>query len=313
MKEITEAMILAAGEGKRLLPLTKFVPKPLLPIVGKPILEHIIQSLKQQGITELCINAYHLKGKIIHFLKENDFGIEIRISAEEKILGTGGGIGRMRKYIKSDDFVVYNSDIVTDIAFEKAWKFHRESEALVTLVLTEWENSKDVLLLKNGKIIDIAGKLERDGQDFFGFTGISIVNRKIFDFLPENRFYNVADAYAEVIKAERRIFGFISQGNYWLDMGTKENYLKVHKDILVDKKDILCDLTKPEKPFFIGKDSVVSKNAKLSGFVSIGKNCIIGDDVKLENCVIFDDTVVDNGKAYENCIMSNDFNACISR
>jgi len=118
------------------------------------------------------------------------------------------------------------------------------------------------------------------------------------------------DAYIELIKKKKNIFGFICQGNYWLDIGTRENYLRVHKDILVHKKDILCDLTKPEKPFFIGKDTVVSKNAKLSGFVSIGKNCLIKDNVKLENCVVFNDTVVNNGKAYTNCIISNDFNVC---
>jgi len=308
---MTEAMLLAAGEGRRLFPITSFLPKPLFPILGKPLLEHIIQSLKQQGITKVCINVHYLKEDIINFLKENEFGIEIELSIEENILGTGGGIGRMRKYIKSDDFLVYNSDIVTDITFKEAWEFHKENKSIATLILVKRKYSKDVLVSANAKIIDIAGKLNRDGKDFFGFTGIAILNRKIFDFLPEREFYNVADAYAELIKADKRIFGFICQGNYWLDIGTKKNYLQVHRDILFNKRDILHHFFKPEKPFFIGKDSVVSKNAKLSGFVSIGKKCIIGLNVGLENCVVFDNTVIDDGKAYKDCIISNDFKVCL--
>lgn len=306
---LIEAMVLCAGEGSRLKPITDFIPKPLLPILSRPLLENTIISLKKEGIEKICVNVHHLKEKIIEFLNENDYGIEIAISDESKILGTGGGIGKIEEYIKEENFVVFNGDIVTDIALQDAFGFHIEKEAIATLLLQERKNSKDILSGGEGHIVDIAERrgAKKAGARFLGFTGIAILSRRIFDYLPPNDFYDIVDAYLEIIKEKGKIFGYESKGGYWLDMGTKEKYLQVHRDILLDKKEVLPDFAIPSTPFFIGKGTEVSETAELSGFVSIGKNCIIEDKVRLENCVVLDDTVIDSGKAYVNCIISNDF------
>lgn len=305
---LIEAMVLCAGEGRRLKPITDFIPKPLLPILSRPLLENTIISLKKKGIEKICVNVYHLKEKIIEFLNADDYGMEIAISDESEILGTGGGIGKMEEYIKEENFVVFNGDIVADIVLQDAFEFHIKKEAIATLLVQERKNSKDILLGGEGQIVDIAERIDnkKAGARFLGFTGIAILNRRIFDYLPPNDFYDIVDAYLELIKGEEKIFGYGYGDGYWLDMGTKEKYLQVHRDILVDKREVLPDFAIPSTPFFIGKGTEVSKTAKLSGFVSIGKNCVIGEDVNLEDCVVLDDAVIDSGKAYVNCIISND-------
>ncbi|TES91501.1 MAG: NDP-sugar synthase [Candidatus Cloacimonadota bacterium] len=304
-----EATILAAGKGTRLLPVTNFLPKPLLPIVTRPLLENIILSLEKQGIEKLCINVHHLKDKIVDFLQRRQYAMEIAVSIENRILGTGGGLGRMRRYIKGENFVVYNGDIVTDINIREAYRFHMGNKAVATLLIQRKKGSKDIQMEKDGRIINIAERLRpnRKGQEVFDFTGVAILNSKIFNFLPEDDFYNIVDAYVELIRMEKNIFGFVCGNNYWLDIGTKENYLLVHKDILLESKNILCNFSLSSSPFFVDKGSQVSKKAQLSGFVSIGRNSLIGDNVQLENCVIFDNTVIDDGKNYRNCIISKDF------
>jgi NDP-sugar pyrophosphorylase family protein len=311
-KGVIEAMVLCAGEGRRLKPVTDFVPKPLLPVVSRPLLENIIISLKKEGIEKICVNVHHLKEKIIKFLNENDYGVEINISVESKILGTGGGIGKMEEYIEGENFVVYNGDIITNIRLKKVFDFHLEKRAIATLLVQKRSNSRDILLGTDGKIIDIAERIGKEKAEarFLGFTGIAILSRRIFDYLPQNKFYDIVDAYLELIKEEGAIFGYKCTDGYWLDIGTKEKYLQVHRNILGDKKEVLPDFTIPSSPFFIGKGTEVSETAELSGFVSIGRNCFIGDSVRLENCVVLGDTVIDNGKEYENCIILNDCNAC---
>ncbi|MCK4585425.1 NDP-sugar synthase [candidate division WOR-3 bacterium] len=307
--KMIEAAILAAGEGRRILPITNFFPKPLLPIVTRPLLENIILSLKRQHIKKICINVHHLRGRIIDFLQRKQYDMEIEISIEDRILGTGGGISRMRRYIKGENFVIHNGDVVTDMKIHDAFKFHKKKNGLATLLIEKRKHSKDIQIDKAGRIIDIAERLKPKGkaQGTFGFTGITILNRKIFDFLPEDDFHDIIDTFASLITEGENIFGFVCRNNYWSDIGTKEKYLLVHKEILIDRKYMLYDFSLPATPFFIGKESLVSKKTELSGFVSIGENCYIGDTVRLENCVIFDNTILDDGKTYKNCIISKDF------
>ncbi len=302
-------MLLAAGEGTRLKPITQFYPKSLLPVLSVPLLENIIYSLKDQGIRKVHINVYYLKEKLIHFLRRNDFGVKINISEESRILGTGGGIGRMRDFIKADDFVVHNGDIVTDIRIRDALEFHLKNRAIATLIVELRKGTKDVQLTRYGKIVDIAGRLGKKGKGLklFGFTGIAIVNKRIFNFLPRNAFHDIIATYAELIAHGEPIYAFKSHNHYWLDIGTKERYLQVHKDILVNKKNVFSRMPSDDSTIFIGEGSRVSKKAGLSGFVSIGKHCIVSDHVKLENCIVFDNARLGDGEKYRNCIISENF------
>jgi mannose-1-phosphate guanylyltransferase len=301
-----EAALLAAGEGRRLKPITNHYPKPLLPIVTVPLLEHILFSLKAQGIRKVCINACHLKERTAAFLEQRDFGLEIVLSEEEQILGTGGGIGRMRSHIEAEDFVVHNGDIVTDIRFKEAAVFHRANRALATLVVEKRRGSRDVLLDRSGRIKDIAGRLGGKGTPF-GFTGIAILNSEIFGLLPECAFADMVDIYASLIERGKSIYGFETRGHYWLDIGTKQKYLLVHRNILIDRMKPLKRLPDVDSAVFIGEDSRVSAEVSLSGFVSIGNHCSVEAGIRLENCVLFDDTHLVDASTYTDSVLSPEF------
>jgi NDP-sugar pyrophosphorylase family protein len=304
-----EAAILAAGFGTRLLPITDYIPKPLLPILARPLLENIILSLKQQGVRRMCINVHHKKERVIDFLRNLDHEIDIALSEEEVILGTGGGIGRMKELIEGDDFIVHNGDIITDLKLHDAITFHKEKKGLATLILVKNENSKDVLLGENNRIDDIAQRIGKSGTEssLFDFTGIAILNRRVFDRLPEDRYYDILDMYTEAVSERDNIFGFVCKGGYWRDIGTKRKYLQVHRDILIDRKNPLLDFTLPHSSVFIERSAAVTSTAHLKGFVSIGKKCIIGDGVELEDCVVLDGTILDGSQKYSHCILSNAF------
>lgn len=303
---MVEAVLLAAGEGRRLKPITDHYPKPLLPIVSAPLLEHILLSLKEQGIGKVCINVCHLKERIIGYLEENDPGVEIALSEEEQVLGTGGGIGRMRGYIEGVDFIVHNGDIVTNIQFAPALAFHRSKKAMATLIVEEREGTRDVMLGRGGCIEDIGGRLGRHGA-VFGFTGIAVLNRRVFDYLPSAAFADLVDTYAEMLRQGEALFGFKSRDHYWLDIGTKERYLLVHKHILVDGIRPFKGIPRTETPVYLGEKSRVGAKARLSGFVSIGADCSIQNRIGLENCVLFDGTQLRDEATYHGKVIAPEF------
>ncbi len=304
-----EAAVLAAGEGRRLRPITNYYPKPLLPILSVPLLEYILLSLKEQGIGKVCINVCHLKSHIIDFIEHKDHGIEIVLSKEGRILGTGGGIGRMRRYIQGDDFIVHNGDIVTNVRFGEALAFHRRKRAVATLLVEEREGTKDVLMDEHRRIVDIAERVGGTGRAF-GFTGVAILARSIFDHLPEKRYADMVSTYAALIAGGEAVYGYVSRGHYWIDIGTKERYLLVHRHILIDKIRFSDRVPPGETGVFVGEGSKVHAKAELSGFVSIGRNCSIGAGVHLTDCVVFDDTRLAERGSYDNSIISP---ACITR
>lgn len=303
---MVEAALLAAGEGRRLKPITNYYPKPLLPIVSVPLLQHILLSLEEQGIGKVCINVCHLKSRIIDFLRESTPRIRLVLSEEEKILGTGGGIGAMRGSIQTRDFVVHNGDIVTDIRFAPCLAFHRAQNAMATLIVEKRAGTQDVLLDDRGRIVDIAGRLGRDGIPF-GYTGIGVLSRGIFDHLPERGYADLVDTYASMIEKGKPLYGFESKGHYWLDIGTKEKYLRVHRDILVDKQTPFRGIQRIGSGVFIGTDSWVSEKARLSGFISIGANCSVEAGVHLENCVVLDNTHVQEEDFLTNAVIAPEF------
>jgi mannose-1-phosphate guanylyltransferase/phosphomannomutase len=248
----------------------------------------------------------HLKDRITGFLSRRDFGLEVVLSDEQHILGTGGGIGRMRASIQADDFVVHNGDIVTDIKFSDALAFHKRKRALATLIVEKRKGTRDVLVDTGGHLADIAERLDRDGS-WFGFTGITILNRAIFDHLPENGFADMIDIHASLIQKGEPIYGFESTGHYWLDIGTREKYLRVHRDILGGKALFPGVHPLPRSSIYIGDGSHVHEHAELSGFVSIGRNCSIGEGVRLKDCVVFDNTQLKDKRSYADRVLAPEF------
>jgi mannose-1-phosphate guanylyltransferase len=266
-----KAFILSAGKGTRLLPYTNFLPKPLFPILGKPILEIILDQIKSLGITSIGINVFHLKDKLLNFLKiyqEKNPQLEICIFEEKELLGTGGAIINAKNFFKEETLVI-NSDILTNFNFKKLFSFFKTSSSPITMVLYKGDKNNVEVEKDSNTILSFRKKKE----DLFTFAGIQIIEPTIIKNFSFKK--DLIEIYQDLIKRGIKISAYIENGSYFKDIGTPESYIKVHEDILVNKVKI------PEVPFFSNPFVVKTKN--------IGKKVIFEDWVYVE-----DDTIIEN-------------------
>jgi len=233
------AMILAAGLGTRLKPLTDKIPKALIKIKSKTLLEIAINNLIKNGFDKITINVHHHSKQIIQFLDENKFDAEITISDEsDKLLDTGGGLKKARSFFDDNSpFVLYNVDIISNLDLKKLYAFHSASKTIGTLVVRKREsgryllfNSKNILCgwrnAKSGETRLIRGdKLQHE----FAFSGIQVLDPKIFSFMPDDDVFSLIDLYLKV-GSKNIINAFIDDESYWLDVGKPEN-LKAAENI----------------------------------------------------------------------------------
>ncbi|TET94515.1 MAG: nucleotidyltransferase family protein, partial [Desulfobacteraceae bacterium] len=181
-----KAMILAAGMGKRLRPLTNVYPKVLLPVVNVPMIDRIIKLLKIHGVEEIIVNAHHNYQMISDYLKGgNPFGIRVEIRIEKEILGTGGGIKNTQDFWDKDPFIVINGDILTDIDLREVYKFHLRRNNLITMVLHDFPVYNKVKVDREMNIASIGPGTNLKGT--LAFTGIHVINPEVLDFIPENK------------------------------------------------------------------------------------------------------------------------------
>ncbi len=224
-----KAVIFAAGLGTRLRPFTNDKPKALVQVGNKTLLELAIGFLQKNGINEFVINIHHFGQLVLDYLKRNDnFGAIIHISDErDQLLDTGGGLVAMEKWLVDEPFIIYNVDILTEIDLDEMVKFHKQSDSLVTLAVSDrkssryfqFDNSQKLCGWKNvktGEMKTISRKIE-DFRDL-AFSGIHIVNPEIFQYKPVEKVFSIVDWYLELAK-NHRLSGFDHSGIYWLDVG----------------------------------------------------------------------------------------------
>lgn len=241
-----KALILAAGLGTRLKPLTDVTPKALLNIGGFTLLEFAIKKVAFHGFTDIIINVHHLSRQIIEYLDANkNFGYNITISDEsKKLLDTGGAIKKAQQFLRGEKpFLVYNADIVSNIDLTSLLKYHQKYGGIATLAvrrretsryllfdelmqLTEWQNKEKGLR----KIIRLTQKPPQP----FAFSGIHIVEQSIFDLLPNQQVFSIIDAYLEIGK-EHIVRGFLDESSVFIDAGKPE---KLKEAALITTSDL---------------------------------------------------------------------------
>jgi NDP-sugar pyrophosphorylase family protein len=235
-----KSMILAAGLGSRLKPRTDSTPKALINIKRKTLLEIGINNLIKNGFDKIIINVHHHSKQIIQFLNENKFAAEITISDEtDKLLDTGGGLKNAKWFFNDNSpFLVYNVDIISNLDLKKLYTFHTNSSAIATLVVRKREsgryllfNSKNILCgWRNTKTGETKLILSDKLQYEFAFSGIQVIDPKIFSLMPDENVFSLIDLYLKV-GFKHIISAFIDDESYWLDVGKPEN-LKAAENIL---------------------------------------------------------------------------------
>jgi mannose-1-phosphate guanylyltransferase len=274
-----KAIILAAGFGTRLQPLTDKKPKALMPIVNRPIIARNIEYLKTHGVDKIAVNAHHHYQQILDYLdKGRPFGIEIEVLVEPEILGTGGGIRNGLKVCEGGPFFVINSDTLTNIDLTMAYEDHKKSGSIASLILHNYELYNQVLIDDNRQIIDIGKK---NYFDRLAFSGIHIIETDVLHFIPESGYSDIIDCYRNMI-LKKSINAFISKGHYWHDIGTLNGYIEANREIL----------NLEEEPFSTGHGSQIDPSARLKGWAVIGDRSILGKGVEVERSIIWEDVRV---------------------
>ena len=237
-----KAMVFAAGYGERLRPLTNKLPKALIPVAGRPMIEYPLLLLRHYGIEEIIVNVHHLGAMIEDYLQDGGrLGLKIRYSREKELLDTGGGLLRARAFLENDSFIVINSDVIIDLPLQAVVDQHRKSRAAATLVLrrdAEAGRYGAIQISADGRVWKFlnhqapssggAGNLTK-----LMFTGVQVLEPKVFEYMAsENslRFSTTKTTYPKILTQGENLCGFLFEG-FWQDLGTVERIREAEKKL----------------------------------------------------------------------------------
>ena len=284
-----KAMILAAGFGTRLRPLTDKKPKALMPVVNKPIIARNIGYLKAHGVTQIVVNVHHHYQQVLEYLDgRRPFELPLDVRVEPEILGTGGGIKNTADFWDDEPFIVVNTDILTDINLTAAYEEHKKSGALATLVLHDREPFNQVQIDSGQRLTDIA-KQNISGR--FAFTGLHIMEPEFLSFIPDGVFSDVIDVYRRLFPSERSVRAYFSEGHYWRDIGNVESYIQANKELA-------------DEVISIGADCRVHPSARLEEWVVMGDGCHLEEGVELRRSILWEGVRVKAGKKVVDSIVT---------
>ena len=293
-----QAMILAAGLGTRLLPHTSIRPKPLFPILNKPILLLTIERLKNFGFDHILVNCHHLKEQIVETLESVE---GVTLIEEEVILGTGGGLRGALPLMRDEPILITNGDIYHTVNLREMYLSHQRKCNDITLGVHDYLRFNTVSI--EGDRVT-AFRKEKKGQTL-AYTGLQVVEPKIFRDIPENRYSCIIDHYSSLLEHGHDIHYFRVDGCHWTDMGTVDDYLSLHEGLLTDKIPCWQEIGSVRKPYCIAKRAKLPAQLELEDWVSIGE-ARIGNKSHLQRCVVWDDVVVHGGMEIVNSIVSSD-------
>jgi NDP-sugar pyrophosphorylase family protein len=243
-----KAMILAAGLGTRLRPLTDDRPKALVTVGGRTLLEIALERLRGFGVNEVIVNAHHFAEMVCSYLRENgNFGMRVEVSREEELLDTGGGLKKAAWFFREGGadgeapFLVHNVDVISAIDLGAMVRVHAERKALATLAVQKRGTSRPLAFDEQGRLrgrgaakaseVSGPGAGLSAGIDALAFCGIHVVSPRIFAELEEEGAFSIVDAYVRLAAQGETIQGFRADGAYWRDLGRPENVAQAERDL----------------------------------------------------------------------------------
>jgi NDP-sugar pyrophosphorylase family protein len=239
-----KAMVLAAGLGTRLRPLTNERPKALVEIAGRTLLGITLSRLRAFGVSEVVVNVHHFADLIVDYLTANDhFGMRVRISREEVLLDTGGGLKNASWFFTVDNsqepFILHNVDVVSSIDLQQMVRFHADNRALATLAVQERETSRYLLFdqqlrlcgRKSGSNQDPEPVRSAQHLDALAFSGIHVISPGIFSMMTEEGIFSIINSYLRLASEGTKILAYRADQYYWRDVGRPEQLLQAARDL----------------------------------------------------------------------------------
>ncbi len=322
------AVVLVGGQGTRLQPLTYYVPKPMVPVLNRPFLEHTVAYLKQRGVNDVVLALSYLPQVIQDYFGDgNKSGVRMNYAVETDPLGTAGAVKNAAQYL-DNTFIVLNGDIFTELDIADMLEFHRRKQAKATISLTWVDNPSAFGVVETDADGRVQRFIEKPAPDTATTNwinaGIYILEPEVMQHVPANSHYMFERGlFPLLLKLNEPVYGYPFKG-YWLDMGTVEKYLRLNCDLLLGAvknpliqglgRDRVCyegdsiihPSAKVTGPAVIGARCEISEGVNIRGPVVIGADCHIGAGASLEGAVVWDGAKVGAGARLEQCVVTSD-------
>jgi len=310
MSQKLKAVMMAGGFGTRIQPLTHSIPKPMLPIVNLPMMEHTLLKLIDSGVEEVVILLFY-KPDVIknHFGDGSRYGIQIHYILPDDDYGTAGAVGCARELLDTT-FMIVSGDLVTDFDFKEIFQYHRDRESKLTITLTSVDNPLQfgvVIANEDGKIEKFLEKPSW-GEVFSDTinTGIYIIEPEILDYIPVGKNFDFAkDLFPLLMREGQDLLGFNAKG-YWRDVGNPDSYREVYEDILNERLDFTIPgkkISYPDGTLYLTGDSEIDDSIEIIGNVVIGENVKLGRGCKLNNVSIGNGVTIGEESKIRNSVL----------
>ena len=328
-------MVLAAGKGTRLFPLTGEIPKPMAPVVDTPIIRHIFDLLARHGIAEACVNVHYLADALLGAYGEESRvnGMSIRLVKERELSGTAGGVKNLARVTSAgklgETFVVVSGDALTDVDIRDLIAFHKEKGALATIALHRVYDTSEFGVVEvdgEGNILGFQEKpVPEEAISTLANTGVYVLEPSVLKYIPEDTFFDFAkDVFPRLLKEGERFVGY--EGNfYWSDIGTLEAYRQAQYDVLsgrvrvkipgekrgeslwVGKYAQIHPSATTEGQVLVGRDAVVGRGVTLLGDVTVGTDCWVRPGATIKRSILLPGASVGDGAYLEDCIVGHGY------
>jgi len=304
-----KAMILAAGVGSRLDPLTRAIPKPMVPVVNRPVIEHIVLDLKKHGFTDILVNLHYLGDVIQQGLGDGArLGVRISYAPEDKLWGDAGSVKRSQAFFEDETFLVVGGDDISDIDLSGLMALHREKNAASTIATTVVDDPSQfgiVVTDEDGRITRFLEKPK--GGDVFSDTantGVYVFEPDVFDLIPPDTFWGFGhNVFPSLLAEGRPLYGFATTA-YWKDVGNLQVYRQTNFDALAGRVHLDIPLRQEETGVWWGENIEIDPTVEIGSPVAIGSNVTIGAGTKImENTIIADGCVIEPNVTLKDTIL----------
>jgi mannose-1-phosphate guanylyltransferase/phosphomannomutase len=321
-----KAVVMAGGEGTRLRPMTASQPKPMLPVVNKPIMEHVLRLLRKHGFDETVVTVQFLASMVRNYFGDGeDFGMTLQYATEDTPLGTAGSVKNAEDALRDEPILVISGDALTDIDLTEMVKFHRDNNALVTVGLTRVPDPLEFGIV----IVDDDGRIQRFlekptwGQVFSDTvnTGIYVMEPEVLAEVPVGEVVDWShDVFPRLLERGAPLYGWVADG-YWEDVGSHESYLKAQADVLAGRVNAEIDgfevspgvwvaegaEVDPDAvltgPLAIGDYAKIEAGAQLREFTVVGSNVVVKEGAFLHRAVVHNNVYVGIGATLRGCVI----------
>jgi mannose-1-phosphate guanylyltransferase/phosphomannomutase len=321
-----KAMLLAAGAGTRLRPLTYETPKPMVPVVNRPVIHHVLDNLLKHGVQEVMVNLHAMPEQVRGYCGDGSrWSLKLAYSLEPKLMGTAGAIKRVEGFLKGGPFFVMSGDGLSDIDLTAMYAFHRKRGSVATMAVKRIDARFEYGVTLMDSAQRIKGFMEKPSWgDVFSNkvnTGIYLFEPEILKLIPPNKLYDFGhELWPKLLKLKKPIYAYETE-SYWCDVGNLPEYrrcqidcldrkakinipgVEVRKGVYIQEGTVVDPRARLIPPVVIGKGGRVAAGAVVGPYSVVGDRAQIGAGARLERCILFDNVTVGEGVSLNNCII----------